>query len=104
MESLELVAFEIISNVGMGKSLAIEALRDARKGNYEEANKKIEEAKEFLLKGHHAHTALIQKEAAGEKLEFSLIIMHAEDQLMSAETIKDLVIEIIEIHKELSSK
>ena len=30
MESLELVAFEIISNVGMGKSLAIEAIREAR--------------------------------------------------------------------------
>lgn len=104
MENLELVAFEIISNVGMGKSLVIEALRDARKGNYEEANKKIEEAQEFLIKGHHAHTSLIQKEAAGEKLEFSLIIMHAEDQLMSAETIKDLVIEIIEMHKDLSSK
>ena len=28
MESLELVAFEIISNVGMGKSLAIEAIRE----------------------------------------------------------------------------
>ena len=104
MESLELVAFEIISNVGMGKSLAIEAIREARKGNYEEANKKIEEAKEFLLQGHHSHTSLIQKEAAGEKLEFSLIIMHAEDQLISAETIKDLAIEIIEMHEDLSSK
>ena len=50
MESLELVAFEIISNVGMGKSLAIEAIREARKGNYEEANKKIEEAKSFYYK------------------------------------------------------
>ena len=46
----------------------------------------------------------IQKEAAGEKLEFSLIIMHAEDQLISAETIKDLAIEIIEMHEDLSSK
>lgn len=104
MESLELIAFEIISNVGMGKSLAIEALREARKGNYEEANKKIEEAKEFLLQGHHSHTSLIQKEATGEKLEFSLMIMHAEDQLMNAETVKDLAIEIIEMHKDLSSK
>ena len=104
MENLELVAFEIISNVGMGKSLAIEAIREARKGHYEEANKKIEEAKEFLLKGHHAHTGLIQQEAAGEKVDFSLIIMHAEDQLMNAETTKDLAIEIIEMHKELSSK
>ncbi len=104
MEDLELVAFEIISNVGMGKSLAIEALRDARCGKYEEAEKKIEEAKDFLVQGHHSHASLIQKEAAGEKLEFSLMIMHAEDQLMCAETIKDLVIEIIEMHKELTSK
>lgn len=104
MESLELIAFEIISNVGMGKSLAIEAIREARKGNYEEANKKIEEAKEFLLQGHHSHTSLIQKEATGEKIEFSLMIMHAEDQLMNAETVKDLAIEIIEMHKVLSSK
>lgn len=31
MEGIELTAFSIISNVGMAKSLAIEALRDARK-------------------------------------------------------------------------
>lgn len=103
MNDLELVAFEIISNVGMGKSLAIEAIREARKENYEVADSKIEEAKEFLLQGHHAHANLIQKEANGEKVEFSLIIMHAEDQLISAETIKDLAIEIIEMHKDLKS-
>lgn len=102
MNELELVAFEIISNVGMGKSLAIEAIREGRKRNYEAAEKKIKEAKEFLVQGHHAHASLIQKEAEGKKLEFSLIIMHAEDQLMSAETIKDLAIEMIEMHKDLS--
>ena len=30
MEGMELIAFEIISNVGMAKSLAVEALRDAK--------------------------------------------------------------------------
>jgi len=103
MDDMELIAFEIISNVGMGKSLVIEAIREARKGNYEVSEQKIKEVNEFLLKGHHAHTNLIQKEAAGEKLEFSLIIMHAEDQLISAETIKDLGIEIIEMHKDLKN-
>ena len=99
MDELELVAFEIISNVGMAKSLAMEAIREARNGNYDEAEKKIEEAKGFLLEGHHAHSGLIHKEANGEKLEFSLIIMHAEDQLISAETIKDIAIELIEMTK-----
>ena len=36
MEGLELIAFEIISNVGMAKSLAIEALRAVRSDNYAE--------------------------------------------------------------------
>ncbi|MCU4679976.1 PTS lactose/cellobiose transporter subunit IIA [Enterococcus faecium] len=40
MEGIELTAFSIISNVGMAKSLAIEALRDARKGKYNEAERK----------------------------------------------------------------
>jgi cellobiose PTS system EIIA component len=104
MNELELVAFEIISNVGMAKSLAMEAIREAREDNYEEAENKIVEAKDFLVQGHHAHAGLISKEANGEKLEFSLIIMHAEDQLISAETIKDLAIELIEMNKKISNK
>lgn len=104
MDELELVAFEIISNVGMAKSLAMEAIREARAGNFDEAEKKVSEAKGFLLEGHHAHSGLIQNEANGKKLEFSLIIMHAEDQLMSAETIKDIAIELIEMNKEIKSK
>lgn len=104
MNELELVAFEIISNVGMAKSLAIEAIREAREDNYEKAENKIAEAKDFLIQGHHAHAGLITKEANGEKLEFSLIIMHAEDQLISAETIKDLAIELIEMNKKISNK
>ena len=101
MEGLELIAFEIISNVGMAKSLAIEALRDVRSGKYEEEKSKLNEASEFLVKGHHAHADLIQKEASGEKVEFSLIVMHAEDQMMAAETIKSLVEEMIEMYKDL---
>lgn len=104
MNELELVAFEIISNVGMAKSLAMEAIREARAGNFEEAEKKVDEAKGFMLEGHHAHSGLIQNEANGKKLEFSLIIMHAEDQLMSAETIKDIAVELIEMNKEIKNK
>lgn len=101
MDGLELIAFEIISNVGMAKSLAIEALREVRAGKYDEASENLAKSSEYLIKGHHAHTELIQKEANGEKLEISLIIMHAEDQMMAAETIKSLVEEMIEMYKDL---
>lgn len=45
----------------------------------------MNEGKEFLIQGHSVHASVIQKEAAGEKTETSLLLIHAEDQLMSAE-------------------
>ena len=48
MEGLELIAFEIISNVGMAKSLAIEALRAVRSDNYAEGEERLAEAAKYL--------------------------------------------------------
>lgn len=101
MEEMELIAFNIISNVGMAKSLAMEALREVRTGGYEVAIAKLKECDTFMVEAHHAHADLIQKEASGQKVEFSLILMHAEDQMLSAETIKELVKELIEMYNEL---
>ena len=101
LQSTPVIWFEIISNVGMAKSLAIEALRAVRSDNYAEGEERLAEAAKYLTEGHHAHTSLIQKEAAGEKTEFSLMLMHAEDQMMSAEVIKSLAEEMIEMYKVL---
>ena len=103
MEGLELIAFEIISNVGMAKSLAIEALRAVRSDNYAEGEERLAEAAKYLTEGHHAHTSLIQKEAAGEKTEFSLMLMHAEDQMASCEMAKLLAEEIIELYQKVDA-
>jgi PTS system cellobiose-specific IIA component len=45
---------------------------------------------------------LIQNEASGKKNEMSLLLVHAEDQLMSAEGFKILALEFIEIYKKFS--
>ena len=103
MEGLELIAFEIISNVGTAKSLAVEALRDAREGKYEEAEEKLAEASKYFVNGHHAHASLIQKEASGDKVEPSLIIMHAEDQMMNCETMKIVATEMVEQYRTIAA-
>ena len=54
----------------------------------------------MFVEGHHAHASLIQQEAAGEKSEFSLLLMHAEDQLMTTETLKIVAEEFIEIYND----
>lgn len=99
MEGLELLSFQIISAVGTARSMYIEAIQAAKSGQFEEAEKLLEEGQQVFLEGHHAHAGLIQKEAAGEKCEFALLLMHAEDQLMSAEAFGILAQEFIDVYK-----
>ena len=99
MEDNEMVSFQIISAVGTARSLYIEAIAKAKAGDFEAANNLVEQGKTTFLEGHKAHAGLVQKEANGEKLEFSLLLMHAEDQLMSAETLKIVAQELIDIYR-----
>lgn len=99
MEDLELICFKIISNVGSAKSYYLEALAEAKKTNYLKAKTLIKQGDEAFMLGHQVHHQMVVKEAAGEKTDFSLLLMHAEDQLMNAETIKILVLELIELYE-----
>ena len=104
MGDMESICFQIISNVGTAKSLLIEAMEIAREYNFDEAESKINEANSYIITAHKVHAQLIQQEAKGEKIPFSLLLMHAEDQLMSVETIKSLTNEIINLQKKLFNK
>lgn len=44
---------------------------------------------------------MITKEAAGEKIEGGILLVHAEDQLMSAEAFSILAEEFIDLYTEL---
>lgn len=101
MEGLELTCFQIISSVGEARSSFIEAIGYAKSGKYDEAQKLIKSGDEAFLRGHQAHAHLIQMEASGDKAPVSLLLVHAEDQLMSAEAFKILAGEFIEIYKRL---
>ena len=103
MNGNELISFQIISAVGTARSMYVEAIQEAKKGNIQAAKQLIEDGVKVFVDGHHAHASLIQKEAAGEKSEFSLLLMHAEDQLMSAETIKVMALEIIRLNERVKA-
>ena len=100
MDNLELVSFQIISAVGVAKSFYIESMKIAEKGDFDLAKAKIKEGDQEFVK---AHAGLIQKEANGEKVVPNILLMHAEDQLMSAETIKMMALEIIKLNQRLYS-
>ncbi len=102
MEGLELTAFQIISAVGTARSSYIEAIQKAKEGKFDEAEQLIKEGDEMFVEGHHAHAGLLEIEAnQGQGSAVSLIILHAEDQLMSAEGFKTIALEFIDLYKRL---
>ena len=104
MEELELIAFKIISGVGTARSCYIEAIQAAKAGDYDRAEKLSAEGDESFVEGHDAHAGLLTREAnEGQGSTVSLLILHAEDQLMSAEGFKTIAHEVIDAYKRIDN-
>lgn len=99
MENLETVIFQIILHGGNGKSAAMEAIAAAKTGDFEGARQKLKESSDAVNEAHKIQTALVQGEVRGEKTEVSLLMVHAQDHLMNAITIKDLATEFVDMYE-----
>ncbi len=99
--SLESTIMQLILHSGNARSCFIESMMLARKGDFDQAFELIENAKKDLVEAHKSQTALIQAEVAGEKTELSLLMIHAQDHLMTAITLQELVTEIVYLHEKL---
>ena len=55
-----------------------------------------------FAEGHKAHAALLRDEASGNDPKImTLLLVHAEDQLMAAETFRTLALEFIDVYKKI---
>lgn len=98
-EDLTLLGFEIVAYAGEARSKLLEALKAAQKQDFIKAEALVESANTCILEAHRAQTSLLQKEATGEELAFSLTLMHGEDHLMTTLLLKDLMSHLIEFYK-----
>lgn len=101
MEGLELICFEMIATNGSARSYFLEALEAAKRKDFIEADKLMEEGDKMLVEGHHAHGRLLEQEAGEDKVKVDLLLVHAEDQMMSAETFKIMASQFIDLYKML---
>ncbi|MED4648308.1 PTS lactose/cellobiose transporter subunit IIA [Bacillus inaquosorum] len=95
----EQISFQLILHSGNARSCIIQSLRAYKEGNKEEADALIANAEHDLSVAHDIHFQMIQKESGGEEATFSLLLMHAEDHLMSTLTMKELVKELLDLFK-----
>ena len=61
----------------------------------------LQNAKETVNEAHHAQTELIQAEIRGEKAPLNLLMVHAQDHLMTALVVIDLAQEFIDLYKKI---
>lgn len=99
---MEEVVLGIIIHVGNAKSKLYEALASAKENNFEKSEKILQEADKEILSAHKIQTNLIQSEAAGNKSEISMLLIHSQDHLMTCMSEKNLIKEIIELRKEIN--
>ena len=91
----------LILHSGNTKSDCMEAIQLAKEGEIIAAKEKIDVANQSLVEAHHSQTALLTQEARGEKVEVSMMLIHAQDHLMNAITFRDLAKEMIELYERL---
>lgn len=104
MSDTESIIFSLISLGGNAKGLAYEALEAAENQEYSKAEELLKEADQQILEAHHVQAELIKDETAGKKVEVSLLMVHAQDHLMSAIQALELIEAIIRLNKKLDAK
>lgn len=100
-EELAMTSFKIIAHVGAARSMYIEAVNAAKAGDFEKADDLFEKGYQHFLKGHDVHAELVQREAGGDPIAMTLMLAHAEDQLMSAESFKLVAEQLVDVYRRL---
>lgn len=95
----EMISFGIIAHAGDARSYAFGALAAAKAGNFEEAAELLKQSDAAAVEAHHMQTDLLINEANGNKTQVDVLLVHAQDHLMTSMLAVELVKELIELYK-----
>lgn len=97
--NMELISMNIISNAGEAKALAFDALNEAKRGNFEEARKLLKDSETAGNTAHKAQMDLLVAQANGEVDDVNILLVHAQDHLMTTLLGQELIKEMIEMYE-----
>ena len=98
------VAMQIIMHAGDARIKITEALKAAKKFEFEKADGGMKEAKHEIALAHNSQTEIIQNEASGISYGFSLLLAHAQDTLMTINSEVRMAEEMIDILKIIAER
>ena len=100
----ETFCLELITHAGNGRAEAYAALKVAKTGDFAGAAERMAASERELASAHTAQTKLLACEAQGVGMSPSLLLVHAQDQLMTAISERTLIGELIEIYRRLEGR
>lgn len=103
-EKLEEISMLIIANSGAGRSAAFNALAEAKRGNYAEADAQLAQADDYLHQAHETHRELLMMDAQGEVGAVSVLLAHAQDHLMNSTLANELIHEMVTLYRKVDEK
>lgn len=101
---LEEQVMALIINSGNARSLAYEALAFAKQGDFIQADVTLQSARAALNDAHLVQTKLIEQDQGEGKTKMTLIMVHAQDHLMTSMLARELIAEMIALYKKLSEQ
>lgn len=97
--NIEQISMDLIINSGEARGLAFEALKKAKSGEYEEAKILLKKSEQSSLLAHKAQSKMLFNESSGNITQMSVLLVHAQDHLMTSILAQELIKEIIELHE-----
>ncbi|MGV3011182.1 PTS cellobiose transporter subunit IIA [Streptococcus thoraltensis] len=103
-EELQMAAFGIILSSGNARTIVHEAFAAMREGDYDKAEQLLEDANADMLEAHHAQTDLLQEYASGTEIKIEIIMVHAQDHLMTTMTLREVALEMLALYRKVDVK
>ena len=100
---LEEVVMGLIINSGQARSLAYTALKKAKEGDLAAAHQLMAQSREALNAAHLVQTQLIEDDQGEGKIPVTLVLVHAQDHLMTSILCRELATELVEIYRRQAS-
>ncbi|WP_267340587.1 MULTISPECIES: PTS cellobiose transporter subunit IIA [unclassified Gilliamella] len=100
-EDIQITAFNIILHSGNAKTKIHSSFESMRNSKFDKANQLLEEANEEILEAHKSQTELLQSYANGTKIEMEIIMVHAQDHLMTTMTLREIAIEMSYLYQHI---
>ncbi len=104
IENLEETVMELIINAGESRSCAMQALYAAKAGNWDEVDGLLEESTAASKRAHTVQTALIGMDQGTGNVPVNLIMVHAQDHIMTSMLARELIEELIAVHRKLQAQ